>query len=325
MIKKARKKPIKLKKLVVLKKRLHINHPKWQLVAESLAKSEAGFRGEVALDYHLSFLPDKDYYIFHDLRLKDTKMRYFQMDTLIISFKFHLLLEIKNIVGTLFFDQEFHQLIRTYQNDNQTFPDPLLQIRRQQRQLQSWIKQNKLPQAPIIPFVIISSPSSTIQTNPKSSHLLRNVIHSAALPFKMEELEEKFHKTLFTKKELNTMTRKLLKSHEPYNPDIIEIYQLSKKDIIKGVYCEKCLSFSMKRERGIWRCPICWTTSMNGHLYALHDYALLFGQKITNAECREFLGIESESIARKILTSICIESVGENKNRSYILPIDDEG
>jgi len=324
LIKKERKKPIKLKKLAVLKKRLYKNHPKWPIVAESLAKGEAGFRGEVSLDYQLTFLPDNNYYIFHDLRLKDEKLRYFQLDTLILTLKFHLLIEIKNIAGTLFFDQEFHQLIRTFQNENQTFPDPLLQIRRQQIQLRSWIKQKNFPQAPIIPFVIISSPTSTIQTNLQSSHLLQNVIHSGALPFKIEELEKKSYKVILTKKELNAMARKLLKSHEPYNPDILATYQLSKKDIIKGVYCEKCSSFLMRRNRGHWRCETCWNISTNAHLSALRDYSLLFGQKIMNAECRSFLGIESESVARKILTSTCIKSLGENKNRTYLLPIEDE-
>ncbi|MBU8878105.1 NERD domain-containing protein [Bacillus sp. FJAT-29790] len=321
MIKKERKKPIKLRKLEALVRRLPTTHPKKQFIMDHLAKNEAGFRGEQALDYHLTFLPSENFFIFHNLRLQDNKKRFFQIDTLILTPKFHLILEIKNISGNLFFDQEFHQLLRTYKNEIQSFSDPLLQVRRQRFQLQSWLHHNKFPLVPIIPFIIISSPSSTIQTNPRYSHLLRNVIHSDALPLKVEELEKNHQQALISKKESTAISRKLVKMHVPYNPDILSLYQISKKDIIQGVYCDNCFSFSMKRVWGAWQCTHCNDFSPHAHLPAIDDYSLLFGSNITNQELRAFLGIQSESVARKILTSVCSESYGQKKNRGYELPM----
>ncbi|MDQ7861687.1 nuclease-related domain-containing protein [Peribacillus frigoritolerans] len=54
----------------------------------------------------------KSYYIFHDLRLQD-QSRFFQLDTLLISKKYALIIEVKNIAGAIYFDPHFNQLIRT--------------------------------------------------------------------------------------------------------------------------------------------------------------------------------------------------------------------
>ncbi|MED1098241.1 MULTISPECIES: nuclease-related domain-containing protein [Bacillus] len=83
------------------------NHPKIPLITEELKKRTAGYRGETALDFPLSFIAEKDYFIFHDLRLQDSS-RYFQMDTLVLSQKFALILEVKNIAGSLYFDPTFN-------------------------------------------------------------------------------------------------------------------------------------------------------------------------------------------------------------------------
>ncbi|WP_243292865.1 hypothetical protein [Bacillus sp. FJAT-47783] len=56
MIKKERTKPIKLKKLEALIRRLSSTHPKRPLVQKELAKHLAGYRGEQSIDYHLSHL-----------------------------------------------------------------------------------------------------------------------------------------------------------------------------------------------------------------------------------------------------------------------------
>ena len=64
------------------------------MVSENLAKFMAGYKGELAIEYPLSFLPETEYRILHDIRLFDQK-HYFQIDTLIVSACFLLVLEIK--------------------------------------------------------------------------------------------------------------------------------------------------------------------------------------------------------------------------------------
>ncbi|MFX3623267.1 MAG: nuclease-related domain-containing protein [Ectobacillus sp.] len=135
MIVKERKKPVKIQKLEALLRRLPPQHPKQKEIEENLAKSLSGYRGEQSLDYYLSFLPPKQQLILHDLRLKENG-RYFQIDTLILTKAFILIIEAKNIAGTIFFDTAFHQLIRTIDGKEEAFPDPIMQITRQKQQLQ---------------------------------------------------------------------------------------------------------------------------------------------------------------------------------------------
>jgi hypothetical protein len=187
---KERKYPINILKLEALIRRLPYNYPKPQKIEEELAKSLAGYRGEQSVDYHLTFLPNKKYLILHALRLPGEGNRYFQLDTLILSSRFFLILEVKNFLGTLYFDQTFHQLIRTANGKEEAFQDPILQVRRQQQQLNLWLTKHKVPSIPIVPLIVISNPSTIIKAAPQHEEILQNnVIHAATLPLKFELLE----------------------------------------------------------------------------------------------------------------------------------------
>ncbi|MBM7660464.1 hypothetical protein JOC85_001236 [Bacillus mesophilus] len=132
MIAKKRNYPIRIKKLEALLRRLPKSHMKRGDIEEELAKSYAGFRGEQSMNYHFDYLDKKKYTIIHDLRLFDQN-HYFQMDTLILSTRFLLIVEIKNIIGTLIFDKSFQQLIRSYNGKEDAFHNPLIQAKNHQK------------------------------------------------------------------------------------------------------------------------------------------------------------------------------------------------
>ncbi|MFE5428411.1 nuclease-related domain-containing protein [Peribacillus simplex] len=137
MIVKERKVPLSILKLRALAHRLPQSHPKIPSIMNELKKREAGFKGESAIDFPLSFLEPKNYFIFHDLRLQD-QSRFFQMDTLLVSKKFALIIEVKNIAGSIYFDPHFNQLIRKKEGKETAFPDPIIQVSRQESQLKNW-------------------------------------------------------------------------------------------------------------------------------------------------------------------------------------------
>lgn len=170
MIIKKREIPLSIHKLQVLLRRIPPNHPKIPFINENLNKMLAGYKGENSIDYPLSFLAEKNFFIFHDLRLYDNK-HYFQIDTLLLSQKFVLIIEVKNITGTLYFDPVFNQLIRTKEGKERAFPDPILQVNRQESQLKNWFSQNRLPEIPIQTLIVFSNPQSVIRTSPENFHL----------------------------------------------------------------------------------------------------------------------------------------------------------
>ncbi|WP_163099313.1 nuclease-related domain-containing protein [Peribacillus alkalitolerans] len=312
MIIKKREIPISVLKLQVLIRRIPSNHPKIPLIQETLSKQLAGYKGEVAIEYHLSFLSEKDYLIFHDLRLQIQDF-HFQMDTLIVTTRYVLILEIKNIAGTLYFDEEYHQLIRTQENREEAFPDPLLQVQRHERMLKKWISHLGFPQVPIVSLVVISNPYSIVRSSSKK------VIHSAYLPMKIHEIDTKFPAAILSEKEIKKLSRLLTKHHSPADYPILERFQISKEELLTGGHCPICERLPLTRIHGTWHCPHCNTKSINAHKESLKDYFYLWGDTITSRNLQQFLQFSSPQLATRILKSMNLPSTGINKSTIYCL------
>ncbi|WP_162357091.1 nuclease-related domain-containing protein [Metabacillus mangrovi] len=126
MIAKKRTLPLHLLKIQALLRRLPPSHKQISLITEDMNKSTAGYKGELAADYYLSLFDQPSRYIFHDLRLPHAHT-YFQMDTLYLSPSFALIIEVKNISGTLIFEPGLNQMIRSKDGIKTGFADPILQ------------------------------------------------------------------------------------------------------------------------------------------------------------------------------------------------------
>ncbi|MFV2047371.1 nuclease-related domain-containing protein [Metabacillus sp. YM-086] len=103
MIVKKREIPLIILKLQALLERIRPGQIKVPEIKNDLSKRLAGYKGEKAVDYQLSFLPEDNFYILNDIRLKESG-RYFQMDSLLLNRYYLIKLEIKNIAGTIYFD-----------------------------------------------------------------------------------------------------------------------------------------------------------------------------------------------------------------------------
>ncbi len=323
MIKKERKLPLKIRKLQALLRRLPNHHPKKPQIEEELAKRKAGFKGEQSIDYYLSFLPESTYYIFHDLRLPSGP-HYFQLDTLILSPYFILILEVKNISGILYFDDQFNQFFRSINGNEETFRDPITQVLRQVKQLHDLLLEMKLANIPLESLVVFSNQSSNLKTLSPNPRRYRKAIHSADFPFKIEEFEEKYKKELLSLKDLRKLSNLLLKKHTPLSNNILEQYGIRKSEVLKGIHCPKCFALPMKRNFGTWTCSQCNSSTKAAHIDSFSDYSLLIKQTITNSEFREFAQLTSRSVSTKLLNSMNLKIEGSTKGRIYYLPIVEE-
>lgn len=140
--------PIHVMLIESLLQRLSLNHPKRSALELELGRKTAGYWGEQSVCSILEVLPKNEYFIFHDLRLQG-KPHPFQIDLLVLSPYFFLILEVKNIAGELFFDDSFKQIIRTINNQNEAFDDPVMQVNLQRKQLQVWLSAKKINPIPI--------------------------------------------------------------------------------------------------------------------------------------------------------------------------------
>jgi hypothetical protein len=305
LIVKERTPPRKLLQTEAILRRLQPpDHPKRPIIEQDLKKRKAGYNGEKAVDYHLSFLTDKKYMIFNDLKLP-LAPDYFQIDSLLVTPHYSLPIEIKNIAGTLTIDPEFNQLSKHYQGIETGYPDPITQAKRQMLFLQKWFYNNKLPCPPIEFLVVFSNPSTILRM--ADGHRLTSpydkMIHAQNLVSEISKLNAKYNGEENEIIDLKKTKRLLLKQHQEHHSLFLTTYQLQETDLIKGVLCEQCTRV-MTRMTGTWYCTHCRHSSKTAHLQAIDDYFLLIKPTITNRELRDFLLLPSRRTAATILQSL---------------------
>ncbi|MGD6817208.1 nuclease-related domain-containing protein [Metabacillus sp. 113a] len=323
MIAKPRKTPLYILKLQALLRRLPPSHPKVPQITEELTKRMAGFKGELAADYQLSLIDHPNRVILTDLRLPHA-FTHFQMDTLIISPKAAVIIEVKNIAGTIYFDPKFNQLIRRKDGQETAFADPVLQSRRLEFQFSEWLRKNHFPALPIHTLIVISNPQTIIETpSAHSAALAKKVIHAQMLPFELKLLEAQYKKVFLTEKELEKMARSLNRANEEIDVQITNKYGILHSELVKGVLCPDCRG-RFERYKGGWLCSGCQNKNKLAHLEALNDYRLLIGSTITNKKIREYLSLVSPSSATKLLQSLNLKSSGQNKGRVYELELQEK-
>ncbi|MGY4691113.1 nuclease-related domain-containing protein [Salibacterium sp. K-3] len=320
MIIKPRTMPLFLRKLKSLERRLAADHPALPDVQQDIAKWTAGYKGEKAVDYPLGFFSETDFHIFHDLRLKHHS-HYFQLDTLLLSPASALVLEIKNISGTLLFDSEFHQLIRSDGEKEEAFPDPISQVQRHQHQLTAWLRHTCSVNIPVESLVVSGNSRSVLKSTGPRTDTHQDVIPLPRLFPTIEKWQKQYTSRKLSSDQLATVSNQLLQSHCERIDDVLQRYHIKQTDLVTGTFCPECSAVPMRRIYGRWLCPRCGSVSHHAHHPALDDYSLLISPSITNRQARQFLHIFSQDAAKRLLKSLNGEYSGKNKDRRYLIPV----
>ena len=316
--------PLRIRKLEAELKRLPESHPKYQEINDEFGRRMSGYRGEQSLKYYLSFLKEKNYFIFHNLRLPDISgEHFFEIDLLLTSPTYQLIIDAKHYRGELYFDGKFDQLIQTYKDTKKSYHCPVAQINRHQLQLKRLLETFKLPSPPIETLVAFTNPNAIIDASKDFKHF-HKVIKSPSFLSKIDLFEKRNKQEILDKKQLQKLSKLLLKKHTPHDHDILAQFGIKEHELIKGVRCPKCNKIPMERTPRSWRCTKCNYTSKTAYLNSLVDYSLLIGNTITNQQLRDFLKLPTRSGAKTIFKSLNLEYRGDLKARVYIIPDDFE-
>jgi hypothetical protein len=296
--------------------RIPLNYSKRQLIEEFYHREDAGYWGEKALDYYLSFLPDDQYYIFQHFRLKYQKWT-FQIDFLLLTTKFALIIEAKNYTATLKFDSQFNQLIQTQNDKEKSFDDPIEQVKRQQILLTKWLKKYTSMNIPIHHLVVISNPNAILKTDPTNKEVFQKVCKPYKLLDKISEIEKIPPKEAVAMIDLRKSGKTLIKHNTPEEFNILEYFKIPPEDLLTGPQCEKCDALPMEYKKGKWYCPSCETYSKTAHIKGIDDYFDLIKGTITNSEFKNFLHLPTSDIAQKYLKKLNLPHTGNTKARVY--------
>jgi uncharacterized Zn finger protein (UPF0148 family) len=296
--------------------RLPYNYTKHQIIEEFYRREDAGYWGEKALDYYLSFLPEDEYFIFQHIRLKYKKWT-FQIDFLLLTTKFALIIESKNYTATLKFESQFNQLIQNKNDQEKSYDDPIAQVKIQQNLLTKWLKKYTTIYLPIHHLVVISNSNAILKTDPNNKEVLKKVCKPFKLLDKIKEIEAVHQKVAISEMDLQEISELILKYDTPEEFNILEYFKISIEEIATGVLCQNCGALPMVFRKGKWFCQTCETSSKTAHIESLEDYFYLIKDSITSHEFRQFLHIPTKDIAQKYLKKLNLPQTGNTKARIY--------
>ncbi|RYL95147.1 NERD domain-containing protein [Sporolactobacillus sp. THM7-4] len=316
MIAKAQFVPLRLLADQALLTQLPENHTCRAAIEDDLARRQAGWRGEQTLSYFLNLLPPERFRIFYDIRLP-VQDQMIQVDALLLSNSFSLLIEAKNFSGTIYFDSVFNQMIRVMDNRQETFPNPIVQVKRQRDLLGQWFGARQFPQPPGECLVSIANAATMIKSS--SNQIGQWVCHAEHLPAKIEKFLQQNNQVLFDSDFAQQIEAALLKGHVDPEPNVLKKFRIPNVDLIRGVLCPSCGSFETEHAYGSWVCKTCGRKSKSAHVPMILDYFLLHGPTMTNKQCREFLKIEDHRLVTRLLKNMNLTIEGSGKRGYYYL------
>ncbi|SDQ77067.1 Nuclease-related domain-containing protein [Virgibacillus salinus] len=298
--------------------RLAERHFKSKEVNKHAKNLRAGYNGEKSLEFTLGFLPEYPYIILHNLRIHDEN-GFFQIDTLILSPQFILIVEVKNIAGTVVYD-EFGQAIRiTKKGEEENLGNHIEQINLQHFRLLRWVREHDFPVTPIEKLIAYSNPTTIIKNITNNTAISETVIHKESLLTKIDGYASTHKNVSLSEQQLHFLSSFLITAHTTNKVDILKKYQVVNADILRGVFCPVCGSRPMNRKKAIWICHHCGATSKNAHFEALRHYSLLIGNTINNRQARDFLQVDGIQIAHRLLVKEQFKQIGNTSGRRYIL------
>ena len=215
---------MKLLQTTSLVRRLPISHAHFTYWQDQLSLTIAGHYGERIVQKFLQEV-SVSYALLQNLYTVGSAHASHEMDCIFICPHFVLVLEVKNITGTIDIDMDSGQLIRTKTDGTiERFVNPVLQVNRHVKFLNA-----VLPHVPVVKGIIFSNKQAYLRNVPKQEplfHLERLV------PF-IEELVERFrdHQLDIAKvyQQLNELRM----------PNLLNL-RISSNDFLRGVFCTSC-------------------------------------------------------------------------------------
>ena len=277
--------------------------------AEKYRNLCAGIIGELLVDREMDELViGEDHFIFRNYESKSHTQKSIQIDTLYISKKFILTLEVKNIAGHVRFDQMQHQFIRTKESGEMaSFTNPVNQAIRHQQWLQQQLLQLNI-RLPIFSAIIFTNPSTIISSPP--SHM--PVFHLNGLRYELPKWNATY------KECINDYQLQKLKNH------FINIYSrrafnmpLDIQTISKSVFCPDCYH-ELFYYRTL-RCRKC-TLPANYMNEVLNEFRVIWGNTISVQQLKGYFNFPSTKSAYRFIKHKGFQKVNNRKQAKYVIP-----
>lgn len=317
MLIKDRSIPLKILILAAILRRLPLSNEKYQTILDELRRREAGYQGEKSLDFYFRMLPKDKYMILHDLNLPDDEFN-LQIDTLLITPAYALVISVKHMAGKLIIDTENEQFTQIVNEKEKGYPYPIAQVERHQKYIKKVLADHGFPPLPVEYLIVFSNSYCTyVVSGPNSRKVKPRTCKADVLLNRIEFFEKSYPNPILTAKELRKLCKLLVKLNTPPTKYLFKKFGIKRSDLLTGVHCPYCGYLPLIRKKQKWHCSRCDKYSADAHMNALMDYFLLYDLKITNKEFREFVHLKSQDVAKRLLHTENLIYSGENRHRIY--------
>ncbi|MCT6922944.1 nuclease-related domain-containing protein [Metasolibacillus sp.] len=275
---------MRLQQLEAIIRRIDAFHPDYLYFKEQLAMANVGVSGEDEVQFFLQELATP-HRVIRNFSFFNAQQQRHEIDFIVIFPSLIVCLEVKNIAGTLHFDAESSQLLRTRADGvTERFANPIEQLNRHLRALSSFF-----PHIPLHGAVVIANRRAIIASKPPDFP----IFHA---DYVLSFIEKKLVQHCKPILDLDKVYAQLLSLHSPKK----EAFTFTLEQLKCGVFCEKCAA-KMRFAHGKFLCPHCRFQNKYAHFQALHDFRLLVDTKITNQQFCVLCDISSRHAAKRLL------------------------
>ncbi|EMR07921.1 Nuclease-related domain protein [Bhargavaea cecembensis DSE10] len=278
-----------------------------------LYRKKAGRVGEEAVEQTLSeMIFPEGTHVFRNASLLIRKGYRVEIDVLILTPSFALVLEVKNIAGTLFFNEEEGKTVRIRENGQaDEFDCYVHQLDRQISGLNQFLASHQIS-LPIYGAVVLANQNTVVKKRPVTFPLLYR-----------KQLARHFRSLRSDNPILSAVTVNQLsrlfgpRVEEQQEQPLCMERDLSPLMFRRGVLCLQCNQRILAYQGRGWYCRTCEIPGREAVRQAVEDRLILINLEITNKQCREFLMIGHSSQATRILKSLELNKFGEPPGTSY--------
>lgn len=275
--------PANIDALTRLKKRLPESHPKYLEVCSDLYNFKAGHGGEERVDEVLRRISfPTPYAVLPNIRLQDQNILSTQIDILIMTPQYVMVLEVKNWTGTLNFRDSPSQVIQETPTLTRSLDCPCVQAENTKDRLSHWLQQMDV-HLPVY-YAVVFPYASTILNVPSSK---TGIYIASELPLVFKKLNQL--SPLITNDMFQRTVSKVWNDNTPFklNPMCTE-YSIPLSDLKKGLFCSHCHFHLMKKSTRMYYCTNCLFIPSNPFVDAMTDWFTMVESTISNKQLREF-------------------------------------
>lgn len=185
-------------------------------ISEKIKLLELGLKGEKSVLFELqnSFLP---IHILHDVRIAYKDLRC-QMDFVVLTRKFILVIEVKNYFGNILINEKDEFIRQVYSGRKLSFQEglysPIRQVERQVEVFESYMREKgAVTRTPIKSVVVFTNNRTVINTKKASSHVKEKIIRVDSLVEYIKQELKKSSPVHFLDNRMSEMSDYMKASH----------------------------------------------------------------------------------------------------------------